>query len=115
MPLGEWKTDVYTAHEEGAWASFSITGSLVQGNVEAHLVFCLLMANALHLAHHDPAITPQARAAWWCWMYVDDGVLQAEPTDLTNIFRAVYRALAPLQLTTPTAQVRRAPPRTPGP
>ena len=98
MPLGEWKTDVYTAHEEGAWASFSITGSLVQGNVEAHLVFCLLMANALHLAHHDPAITPQARAAWWYWIYVDDCVIQADPMDLIDVFRAVYHALAHFNL-----------------
>ena len=56
------------------------------------------MSNALHIAYHDPAVTPQARAAWWYWIYVDDCVIQALPTDLISIFRAVYNALANFNL-----------------
>ena len=48
----------------GAWESFRIAGSRVQGNVEAHLIFCLLMATAIRLADHDPHVAQEARAAW---------------------------------------------------
>ena len=91
-------TCVYTAQEDGTWASFSFTGSLVQGNVEAHLAFCLLMATAMRLAHHDPLVTQEARLAWWYWVYVDDCILQAPPTELVAIFRATHTSLATFNL-----------------
>ena len=91
-------TEIYTAHESGSWERFRITGSLVQGNVEAHLVFCLLMATALRTAYHDPNVTQEARAAWWYWVYVDDCILQAHPPDLVAVFLAVHNALARFNL-----------------
>ena len=57
-------------------------------------MFCLIMANALHRAYHDPAVTPLARATWWYWLYVDDCIFQAECSDLLPIFDAIFRALA---------------------
>ena len=86
--------DVFTANCVGSWDSSRIPGSLAQGNVEARLVFCLTMANALHRAYHDPAVTPLARATWWYWLYVDDCIFQAECSDLLPIFDAIFRALA---------------------
>ena len=92
------RTQVYTATEDGSWAPFDITGSLVQGNVEAHIVFCLIMTQVMHLAYHNPDVTPQARAAWWYWVYVDDCVLQADAPHLTAIFQSVHAALAGFNL-----------------
>ena len=65
--------------------SFQATGSLIQGNVEAHLVFCLIMSTALTLATADPAIAAESRATWWYWLYVDDCILLAPPHDLHTI------------------------------
>ena len=89
---------VHTACEDGTWTSFDITGSLVQGNVEAHVVFCLVISQAMHLAHHDPDVLPQARASWWYWLYVDDCVLQVDPAHVAAAFHAVLLALARFNL-----------------
>ena len=91
-------TDIYTTQENGAWESFSITGSLVQGNAEAHLICCLLMATTMRLAYHDPQVTQEARAAWWYWIYVGSCISQAPPPDLIPIFRAIYTSLANFNL-----------------
>ena len=68
-------------------------GASSKGNVEAQLVVCLVMANALNRTYHDPVVTPPARASWWYWIYVDDCISQAECSDLFPIFDAIYRAL----------------------
>ena len=68
-------------------------GSPVQGNVEARLVFCLVVFTALAMAVADRRIAPESRATRWCWQYLDDVIFQAPPEDLTTIFAAIGHAL----------------------
>ena len=43
-------------------------------------------------------VTQEARAAWWYWIYVDDCIFQAPPSDLVPIFRAMFASLANFNL-----------------
>jgi hypothetical protein len=95
-------TTVHTAAADGSWSAWPIHGSLIQGNLEAQPIFCLIMAVALDAVRSDPAL-----AAWTAlirhWQYVDDWIIQAPSESVPALMACLDRVLAelglPLQLT----------------
>jgi hypothetical protein len=95
-------TMVYTAAADGTWSPWPIHGSLIQGNLEAQPIFCLIMAIALDAVRSDPSL-----AAWAAlirhWQYVDDWIIQAPAESVPALMACLERVLAelglPLQLT----------------
>ena len=87
--------------EVNGWHCFAIYGSLVQGNCEAHIVFCLVMADVHADLFGDPAPDWLLQAAK-VWIYVDDWILQVATQHAALLFEHVRRAFAtaklPLQL-----------------
>jgi hypothetical protein len=95
------RTAVHTAAPDGSWTAWPIHGSLIQGNLEAQPIFCLVMAMALDAVRADPKLaewTPVIRH----WQYVDDWVIQAPTESVPALMASLGRALdtlgLPLQL-----------------
>ena len=95
-------TNVHTAAPDGSWTKWPIHGSLIQGNLEAQPIFCLVMAEALEAVCNDPALAEWA-ALIRHWMYVDDWIIQAPVECVPTLMACLERVLAqlglPLQLT----------------
>jgi hypothetical protein len=93
---------VHTAAADGTWSAWPIHGSLIQGNLEAQPIFCLIMAVALDAVRSDPSL-----AAWAAvirhWQYVDDWIIQAPAESVPALMTCLGRVLGelglPLQLT----------------
>jgi hypothetical protein len=85
-------TMVYAQSAECVWTGFAIRGSLIQGCVEAHPLFCLVIGEAL--ARVAPCGTMREQRGWKYWLYVDDIVLQVDCASLATIFATLLRYLA---------------------
>ena len=62
-------------HHRSGWHSFSIYGSIVQGNLEGQPCFCIAIAVVLHMVVADPRLS-QWRSRIKHWIYVDDWTIQ---------------------------------------
>ena len=90
---------VYLKDVDGqGWHCFKILGSLVQGDVEAHSIFCVVIAIVAARVHADTRIPATARRSLRSWLYVDDWVLQAKVHFLAILFEVIREHAAPLGL-----------------
>ena len=90
LQWSSFRTIVYTQDPDGhGWHAFEITGSLVQGNVEAQTVFCILIGVVVQKVHGDPRLPECVRKRLRSWAYVDDLVFKVKVSDLEVVFSSI--------------------------
>ena len=87
------------------WHVLFIYGSLLQGGLDGHPVFCLVISVIIHRVSQNPAI----KARWntiKCWIYVDDMLFQAPLDSLPVLMEVLGRTLEAFSMKLQTQKSR---------
>ena len=79
--------------EDSGWHAFNIHGSLIQGNLEGHPAFCVVIAVALRAVISDSRLV-QWKGRIRHWLYVDDWVMQVPLEAAALLMEIVVAATA---------------------